>query len=112
MYPNLTVLKVEFKTQINGDLLEKCTKDYFDTILKWGNFISDYSASKGMKRQLQLFQLDDEASFEIKIIDAKTVKIKIAFNEFDCYWSADWYLRWLSHSLPLLIKKVTFEWVL
>jgi hypothetical protein len=110
-YSNFTIFKIQFNSEFEKERLENYTQEFFDTILKWDSFISNYSDFKILKKQLPFFQLDDEAFFKIKTIDSKTLKIHLAFNEFECYWSAEWYLRWLSYSLPSQIDKITFEWV-
>lgn len=121
-YPNMTYLTIEFIEKTSKEILENTTKGYFESILSWGNFISEFGHIKGINRDLQAFQIDDEAmnissknygepSFQIKEISDNTLKISLAFNEFQCYWTAEWYLRWLSFSMPSKISKVTFEWV-
>jgi hypothetical protein len=121
-HPNSTYLTIEFKTKTKKEILENVTKEYFKSILNWGNFISNFGHVKEGKNHLSAFQIDDEAllldgnthgepSFQVKEIDTKTLKISLAFNEFKCYWTVEWYLRWLSYSMPNQIKKVTFEWI-
>jgi hypothetical protein len=121
-HPNSTYLSVEFKEKTTPQTLEKTTKEYFNSILTLGHFISNFGHIKGINNHLHAFQIDDEAllldgntygeqSFHVKETDAKTLKISLAFNEFKCYWTVEWYLRWLSFSMPSKIKKVTFEWI-
>ena len=108
--PNSTFLKIEFKDETSQKELEDFTQHYLNSIKIWDGFMPHFSHLKGITRELHRFQIDDEANFVVKTINEKTLLMHIVFNEFKCYWTAEWYLRWLSYSFSNKIIKVTFEW--